>query len=184
MTSAASMFEVTELLSVQLAAFEALLLLASGLHKLIRQDRARTVIHEFAGVPRYLAPFTLAAVVATELLASVLLWIPSCRAAGAVLAAAIWAGYLLLILRAIADGRRDVDCGCSFGAAHSPLGVFHLVRNLALTSFAILVAVVSVSSGAGPITASQILVGVALLALYGALDQVMGLQPPRTGELL
>ena len=56
MAPAASNLGVAQLLIVQLAAFLAALLWASGLHKLIRRDRARTVVHEFAGVPRRLAP--------------------------------------------------------------------------------------------------------------------------------
>src|SRR5260370_38526488 len=121
MTTAASMFGVIQLLVVQLAAFLGLLLLASGLHKLIRRDHARVAVHAFAGVPRYLAPFAVVTVAMVELLASLLLWTPSYRAAGGALALLIWGGYLSLILRAIARGKGDVDCGCTFGATQRPL---------------------------------------------------------------
>jgi hypothetical protein len=184
MTAAASMLGVIQVLAVQLAAFEAALLLASGLHKLIRRDRTRAVVREFAGVPRSFAPFAVAAVALVELLASLLLWTPSYRAAGGVLAALIWGGYLALILRAIAQGRRDVDCGCTFGAGRHPLGVFQVVRNGVLTGAALLVAAGSVGGVTGPAAASQILAALVLVALYGALDQVMALTPPRSGELL
>jgi Methylamine utilisation protein MauE len=184
MTTAASMLGVIQLLIVQLAAFQAALLLASGLHKLIRRERTQAVIHEFAGVPRHLAPFAVVAVALLELLAGLLLWTPSHRAAGGVLAVLIWSGYLLLILRAIVQGRRDVDCGCTFGSAQRPLGAYQVVRNAGLTGVALLVAAGSAVSVTGPLIASQILAALALLALYGALDQVMTLTPPRTGELL
>ena len=59
MTIAASNLGVAQLLIVQLAAFLAALLLASGLHKMIGRERAEAVVHEFAGVPRRLAPFGL-----------------------------------------------------------------------------------------------------------------------------
>ena len=59
---------------------------------------------------------------------------------GGALAVLIWGGYLALILRAIAQGRRDVDCGCTFGAAQRPLGVFQVARNVVLTGAALLVA--------------------------------------------
>jgi hypothetical protein len=188
MMSTASTAGVMALLAGQLAAFLALILLASGLHKLVRRDRSQAVVREFAGVPRVLAPFTVLAVAATELLAGLSLLTPAYRAAGGVLAAFIWAAYLGLILRAIAQGRRDVDCGCTFGIAHRPLGAFQVTRNSVLVVMAALVsgsALVSMGSTAdGPGIASQILAALALAALYGALEQVMALTPPRGGVLL
>jgi hypothetical protein len=178
------MLGVVQLLVVQLAAFEAVLLLASALHKLIRRDRTRAVVREFAGVPRSFAAFAVLIVASLELLASLLLWTPTYRAAGGALAVLIWGGYLALILRAIAQGRRDVDCGCTFGATRRPLGVFQVVRNVVLTGVALVVAAGSAAGATGPVVASQILAAVVLLALYGALDQVMALTPPRSGELL
>jgi hypothetical protein len=82
-------------------------------------------------------------------------------------------------LRAIAEGRRDVDCGCSFGRTRHPLGVFEGARNVVLVAMALLVA--ASAGGAPPLAASQLLAACAFLALYGALDQVMALQPLRRG---
>jgi hypothetical protein len=183
MMTSASLLEVIQSLVIQLAAFQAVLLLVSGLHKLVRRDRLRTAVHEFAGVPRNAAPLAVGAVAAAELLASLLLWMPSCRAVGGMMAVLIWGGYLALIVRAIALGRRDVDCGCTFGVARRPLGAFQVARNVALTGAAIVVAAGS-AAGAGQITASQILAASVLLVLYGALDQAMALTPPRSGELI
>jgi len=184
MMTAPSMPGVIQLLVVQLAAFQAVLLLASGLHKLTRLGRIRSVIHDFAGVPRYLAPAAGVGVAVTEMLVGLLLWTPSYRAVGGVIAVLVWGGYLVLIVRAIAQGRRDVDCGCTFGATQRPLGVFQVMRNGVLVCVAMVVAVGSAASDAGPVIASQILAAFALLALYGALDQVMALTPLRRGELL
>ena len=184
MTTAASMLGIVQALAVQLAAFQAVLLLASGLHKLLRRHRTRTVVHEFAGVPRYWAPFAVGAAAAAELSAGLLLLTPSLRAAGGAVAALIWGIYLLLILRAITQGRRDVDCGCTFGAARRPLGAYQVARNGLLTSVALLVAAVCATGATGPVVATQILAAFALFALYAALDQVMALQPLRSGELL
>jgi Methylamine utilisation protein MauE len=194
MMSSASTGGVIALLMTQLAAFLALLLLASGLHKMIRRDRSQSVVREFAGVPRVLAPFTAMAVAVTELLAASLLLTPAYRAVGGVLAASIWAVYLGLIVRAIAQGRRDVDCGCTFGIAHRPLGAFQVARNVVLMGMGALVGVgalmgvgaaVSMGSAAGgPVIATEMLAALALAALYGALEQVMALTPPRGGVLL
>ncbi|HEV7613560.1 MAG TPA: MauE/DoxX family redox-associated membrane protein [Steroidobacteraceae bacterium] len=182
--AATPMLEIFQWLIVQLAAFQAVLLLASALHKMARPDRARTVVHDFAGVPSRIAVAATVLIAAAEALAGLLLWTQPYRAAGGALAALIWSAYLFLILRAIAQGRRDVDCGCSFGAALRPLGAYHVGRNMWLAGMASLVAAVSAASGGGPVLGSQILAAIALLALYGALDQAMALTPPRTGELL
>jgi hypothetical protein len=63
-----------------------------------------------------------------------------------------------------------------------------VTRNSVLVVMAALVsgsALVSMGSTAdGPGIASQILAALALAALYGALEQVMALTPPRGGVLL
>jgi len=184
MMSPASVPEVLQSLSAQFAALLALLLIVAGLHKLIWSDRSRRAIHEFAGVHRSWAAPAAVAISLTELLAGVLLWLPAWRAMGAAVAAMIWCGYLLLILRSIANGRRDVDCGCSFGRNHGPLGRFQAGRNAVLSIMAASIAVISIRAGAVPIAVSQVPAGFALLALYCALDQVMTLHAPRAGELL
>jgi hypothetical protein len=184
MASAASFLDVARLLIVQLAAFLAALLWASGLHKLVRRERTQAVMREFAGVPPRLAPSAVGAVAVTEVLAGVLLWLPWSRALGGALALLIWGGYLGLILRAIAQGRRDADCGCSFGAGQRPLGAYHVTRNVGLSGAALLVAAASSASSGPAVTSVQILAALTLLALYGALDQVMSLAAPRAGALL
>jgi Methylamine utilisation protein MauE len=194
MMGAASTAGVIALLAGQLAVFLATLLLISGLHKLARRDRSQSVVREFAGVPRALAPFAVLAAAGAELLAGTLLLMPTHRVVGGVLAASIWAAYLGLMVRAIAQGRRDVDCGCSFGISHRPLGAFQVARNAVLAGMGALVSAGAwVNAGAlasggatadGPAIASQILGALALTALYGALEQVMTLTPPRGGVLL
>jgi hypothetical protein len=184
MTDTASMLGICGELATQLAAFLGLLLAASGAHKFLRKDRARAAAREFAGVPGRLAPAAVAVMAGAELLAGLALWVPEFRGAGAALAALIWGGYWLLMLRAIARGAREVDCGCTFGAAHRTLGAFQILRSAALAAAAALVAVACAACGADLFTATQILAAFALLALYVALDQAMALKPPRAGELL
>jgi hypothetical protein len=178
-----AMLGVMRILIAQLAAFLALLLLASAVHKAIRWPHTQRVIRNFARVPAAASSATALAAALIEALAGALLLAPAYRAAGAVLAALLWAAYLALIVRAIVNGRRDVDCGCSFGRVHRPLGAFQVLRNAVLVFLAVLVAV-SAAGGSVPVTASEVLAACALLALYGALDQVMALQPLRRGEVL
>jgi len=171
------------LLSSQLCAFLALLLAASAAHKALRWAHMQRVAHEFAGVPRSVAPAAAAAAALAESLAAALLFVPAWRWAGALLAALIWGAYLALMLRALAGGRRGVDCGCSFVPTRHPLGAFDVARNAVLVASAMLVAV-SAASGAQAVSASQVLAACALLALYGALDHAMALQPLRRGGVM
>jgi len=169
--------------AAQMAAFQALLLAASALHKAVRWTHSLTVMRQFAGVPGVLAGSSLGAAMAFELAAGALLMVPAYRTTGAVLAALIWTLYAALIVRAVVQGRRDVDCGCSFGPTSRPLGSFQIARNLVLAAVAAFIAWVSALNGTVPTQGTFLLGGLALLALYGALDQVMALQPLRSGEL-
>jgi hypothetical protein len=178
-----AMAGVMRILSAQLAAFLALLLLASAAHKAIRWPHTQRVVRDFARVPAAASSMTALVAALIEAFAGALLFAPAYRPAGAVLAALLWTAYLTLIVRAIAQGRRDIDCGCSFGRAHRPLGAFQAVRNAVLVLSALLVAV-SAAGGSVPVTASEVLAACALLALYGALDHVMALQPLHRGEVL
>jgi uncharacterized membrane protein YphA (DoxX/SURF4 family) len=178
-----SMRAAIQMLIAQVASFQALLLTVSAVHKSVRWSRSKSVVRQFAGVPRPLATAALSAVIVGELGAGVSLIVPAYRPAGAMLAALLWTLYLALIVRAILQGRRDVDCGCSFGPTARPLGSFHVARNAVLAGLALLIAWVSASSGSVSAQVSQVLGAIALLALYGACDQVMALQPLRTGEI-
>jgi len=178
-----TLIEAFRVLSAQLAAFEALLLLVSAVHKLVKWSHSRGVLRQFAGVPASLTALVLAVVCTAEFVAAAMLVTPSTRIAGALLACLLWTAYLTLLLRAIVSGRRDLDCGCSFGSAHR-LGSFHIVRNGVLLGFAMLVVAVCIWSGSDKVQGSQVLAAFALLALYGALDQVMALRPLRGGEVL
>ncbi|HWJ36100.1 MAG TPA: MauE/DoxX family redox-associated membrane protein [Steroidobacteraceae bacterium] len=179
----ASMAAAVQMLVAQLAVFQALLLTASAVHKALRWSHSTGVVYEFIGVPRSMAASVLAAVMTGELLAGTLLIVPEYRAMGAMLAASIWALYLAFIVRAIFQDKRDIDCGCSFGRTSRPLGTSQVARNAVLAGLAVFIAGVSAIGGSVPARGSQVLGGIALLALYGALDQVMALQPLRRGEI-
>jgi len=187
MNSPSLLGEVLHALAAQCGAFESVLLLASALHKALTFRRLATVVGRFAGLRQSLVPVALAGSAALEVAAGGLLWVPGLHALGAVLAVVVWAGYLALIVRAIVAGRRDADCGCSFGAKSRPLGAYQVTRNAVLLGLAAVVALDAWLSGSavgGParFQGSELLAAGALLALYGALDQVMALQPLRGGE--
>jgi|GEM_PF-965758 len=176
-TGEGTLLGVARLLVAQVAAFLAVLLLASAAHKGMRFAHIRKVVQEFVRVPRSASAAVAFAAALGELLAAAALLAPAYRWAGASLAALIWGAYLALILRAIGQGRRDADCGCSFGPKQHPLGAFEVARNAVLMALAVLVGI-SAASGAVPAAASQVLAACAFLALYGALEQVMAVRPP------
>ena len=181
--AAASMPGVDQLLAAQVAAFLALLLAASAAHKWVRWQHTLGVVRDFAGAPRVAAPAVAVGVGLAEWLAAALLFMPAYRVLGALLAGSILTVYLALIARARIAGRGDIDCGCSFGSARHTLGAFEMGRNALLAALALFVAA-SAARGGPAIAASQTLAAAALLALYVALDQVMGLQPMRKGAVL
>ena len=174
--------EVAGVLLAQLAAFLAALLIASAAHKALTWRRTRTVVENFAGVPRPAAGAAGAAACAIESLAGLLLLLPGHRTAGAALATVIFALYLALIARAVAQRRGAVDCGCSFGAGSRRLGTFEIARNAALFASALLLLVCA--GAVAPLAPSQLLAACSLLALYGAVDQLTALQPLRRGTVL
>jgi hypothetical protein len=176
------LFKVGQLLIEQCAVFLALLMGASAIHKLARWRRTLDAAREFAGVPAGAAFPAAAGVCVLEALSAAFLMAPSYRQAGARIAAALFALYLGLVLKALLLGRREVDCGCSFGPPQRPLGLFEVGRNALLLILATLV--VLAGNAAVPATLSQVLSGIAFLTLYAALDQVMGLAPMRKGTVL
>jgi uncharacterized membrane protein YphA (DoxX/SURF4 family) len=169
-------------LLAQIAAFLAVLLIASAIHKTFGWRRTRAVVQDFGGVPRRAASAVALAVCAIEALAGALLILPDHRRAGAAFATVILGIYLALIARAVAVDRGVVDCGCSFGGGSRSLGKFEIVRNAVLLTAALLL--LAGADGIATMAPSQLLAACALLALYGAVDQLMALQPMRQGTVL
>lgn len=170
------------MLLAQIAAFLAVLLIASAVHKAFGWRRTRAVVRDFGGVPRRAASAVALAVCTIEVLAGALLILPDHRRAGAAFATAILGLYLALIVRAVAVDRGVVDCGCSFGGGSRSLGKFEIVRNAVLLTAALLL--LAGADGIATMAPSQLLAACALLALYGAVDQLMALQPMRQGTVL
>jgi hypothetical protein len=177
-----TMQDIDQVLAAQVAAFLAFLLAASAAHKWWRWRATLEVVRDFAGVPRTAAAAAAIIVGAVEWLSAALLFVPSYRVLGALIASMVLTVYLSLIARSMLAGRRDVDCGCSFGPARRPLGAFEVGRNAVLAAMALFVAA-SAARGGPMIAPSQVLAAAAMLALYAALDQVMALRPMRPGAV-
>jgi hypothetical protein len=190
-----SPYALAQGVATPLALFASLLLGASALHKVTNPARARRAVGGLTGFGHAGATCAVAVAGAAEGLAAVGLLAAPFRGPAALLAAGVWAVYGLCIGAALLRGRRDLDCGCGFAAAHRPLGGFELLRNAVLVAVALLVALVAhlgpaaVGAGiwldagiaGGAQLASAAFAALALLALYAALDHVMAQGPLRSG---
>jgi len=196
MPASASISAILELVEIQLAVFLALLLSVAAVHKMIWRARARRAAGALTGMEWSRAGVAVKLATLAELGAAGLLAIPALRVGGALLAALLWSVYFALIARSIVVGRRDADCGCSFGASQRPLGPYQLLRCASLVLLAFLVAglcvmragrdgaVASLGSASGPaMLISEGFAAVAMLAIYAALDHLMALRPLRAGEI-
>lgn len=158
-------------LDAYVAAFLAALAIASAVHKAVDSRRIAVSVAVLAGLgggrARALSMLALAGCV--EMVCGLALLTPSGRPLGAAAAAVLWSLYLLLILRALAAGRVDLDCGCTFGRRPAPLGHVEVARNLTLILLALMVA-----GFAGPdaVGCLECLAGLGLLVLYVAIEQV------------
>ncbi len=179
---------VVQTVMTQLAWFLAALLLVSAVHKVRERQRTLEAIRALTGVSARDAGFLWAATAGVEAVAGALLLTPRFVLPGAGIATLLWCGYLFFLARSVRNGRSEVDCGCSFGPAHRPIGDFQLYRASLLSLLGTLVCLsAAVAPGQVPyetgwaVLATQAVAAVALLSLYAALDQVMSLQPLRPG---
>ena len=152
------------------AAFLAVLLIVSAAHKALDRRRMAGSVDALLGVGGGLAGVALGCAALAELAAGVALILPTTRLIGAVAAAVIWSAYLRLILRAVDEGRADIDCGCTFGRRSAPLGMFDAARNLTLVALA--AGTAAGAAHAPMVGATEVLAGLGLFTLYMALEQV------------
>jgi hypothetical protein len=190
MPDSAHLWSVVALVETPAAWFLALLLGVAAAHKLLWRRRALTAVSGLTGLSSWPAGLALGAALGVEMLAAIALLLPDYRTQGALLAALLWSLYLASMVRTLLSRRGAVDCGCSFGKAHRPLGRFQMLRTAALAAlaFAIGMQPAGLIAEAGNVSLpalllTQALCACALLALYAALDAVMSLDALRPGVL-
>lgn len=157
----------------QFSLFLSLLLGVSAAHKGMQFGRICRAAQELAKLSGRAASVAVVISGIWEAGAAVLLWNPGTRGIGALHAAVLIGIYLALIGRAFSEKRGTVDCGCSLGGGYRVLGSFEVLRNACLVALALLVAA-SASDPARAVSFSDLLATSAMLAVYYALDEVMG----------
>ncbi len=107
-------------------------------HKLSDIKAFRQTLDDYRLLPAALVFVTAVLVALSEATACVLLLLPATRALGAALTALLLGGYSIAIAINLARGRRDIACGCSWGAGGQKLSHWLVARNLALLPVALL----------------------------------------------
>lgn len=163
-------------------------LLAAGIFAGAAWHKARGFA-AFAGIVRAyeIAPAAMALVLAAGLLATeiaavfLLLATPWAGAAGLVVAGALFIVYACAMLYNFARGKREIDCGCSWGGSEARaegITVWHVLRSaalgcLTLSSGAIWAANTPVTFGAGEMAVAGAVAAVALIT-YATCETLIG----------
>lgn len=153
-------------MATSLALFLAIILLTAAVHKLVAVDRLAGAAARLAGVsPALGQPLSFSAA-AIEAGAGIALLVPAARPAGALVAALLWGGYALLLLRAHRAGGH-FDCGCSFGTQRKARSRYPIWR---ATVLALLVLPLLLPAAAPMVT--DLFAALAFFALYLAAGEL------------
>lgn len=120
---------------------------------------------------------------AEAVVAAALLW-PASRFWAVPSAILIFAAYASALALNLARGRRDLDCGCAGPGRRRPIAAWMVWRNLVLAAA---LGFASLPSSPRPLAAADVLTlagGLAAaIALYGAVDRLLGDVAPRAEAL-
>lgn len=152
----------------ELSLFLALVLAMAAGHKLLDRERLAASAAALTGAPVALGSVIALATAAYEAAVALALLFPATRAAGAVLAAALWSIYGLALVRRLGS---SLDCGCNFAARAKPVDRFAVLRAFSLAALAAVVLL----TPALPFTILSPFAALGFLALYLALGEIMGI---------
>lgn len=162
-------------MTAPLALFLAVVLLTAAAHKLVARDRLSAATARLTGLsPALGQPLSFAAA-AVEAGAGLALVMPAARPAGALVAALLWAGYAVLLLRAHRGGRA-FDCGCSFGSQAKVVSLYPARR----AGFLAALAAVTVALPTATPGVLDLFAALAFFALYLAAGELAAV--PSTGR--
>ncbi|WP_417451415.1 MauE/DoxX family redox-associated membrane protein [Kordiimonas sp.] len=130
--------DIAAALTIQL--FLAIVLGASAYKKVTDMESFKASVETYAEFPQGVAGVLIPLVPLSEFTVAVALLAPATSIYAAVVAAVLFAGYGLLIAKAVLTGRTAADCGCSFSGKTIPLRGALLWRNLGLVIAALVLA--------------------------------------------
>ena len=122
--------EVFHLFSNTVAYFTALLFLRAALHKLADRYRFQGILADYAILPEKSLTAAAWTVPVLELMATVLLFMPTTRVLGAAMAGTLLTVYAIAMTISLSRGHYLLDCGC--GGAPEPISWLLIARNTGL----------------------------------------------------
>ena len=161
--------------ALSVTAFIALIIFRSARHKIIKFSETSGLARGYGIVGETWVPGLVRALAVIECLIFLTLFIPDARQLAALAAAALFAGYALLMASGLARGRSFIECGCG----GPPLRLSHLtiLRNLAFSAAAMLTCLVAPI----PLPATAVVLclafGLVLFAVLGVAERLASHQP-------
>jgi hypothetical protein len=152
--------------------FCAALLVASALHKATARDRLAAAAAKLAGTGALGGQLLLIVAGTVEVVAATCLLIEPLRLAGALIAAALWAGYGLALAR---RHGQTLDCGCDLAARAKPVTWALVLRSAALAVLAGGVALLPTTT----FTLDAPFAAAGLLALYIGASELLAIPSPQ-----
>lgn len=170
------------LLSVTITSFLAILLARSIWHKLDRHLETVGFAQGYGLVPdAWAAPAVRALTLAEGAALLALLW-PGLRPLGGAIAAALFAGYGLMMALALWQGRSRIECGC--GGTPQIVSAYTLSRNAVLTALALAVAALPALPVTPAEAAAAIAAALVLSAILATIEMLASHLPHiRQGDL-
>jgi len=157
-------------------------------HKLRAIAVFRAAMDDYQLIPHQLSGLVSVLLIVTELLAAIMVLIPSTRATGFAIMATLLLVYTAGISINLARGRHTIDCGCSGPASRHELSGWLVLRNLVLLGLVLLSLVLQGSDWAATRTLNWLDITVILFSVMVASGLYMGLnqllaQAPRLAAL-
>ncbi len=154
-----------------LTLFLALVLATSAGQKALAPDRLATATSRLTGMPVVTGQLLMVIAGGVESAAAMCLLVRSLTALGAILAAALWGGYAIALLRRHGE---VLDCGCDLAARAKPVDAGQILRPVVLSGLALLIARLA-PQFAG---IEDIFAALGLFVLYLAASELMSIPRP------
>lgn len=162
--------------------FLALILAAAAIPKIRNADEFQGVVANYRLLPSFMVVPFAKLLPWLELGSAIALLVPPTREVAAWIAAGLFMMFAMALAINVGRGRTYIDCGCvRRPASVSRIGMFHVMRALALAAVSLFIANVPVNLSV--MTLESVLMGVAAAAmfamLYLAADVIVGLPEAR-----